>query len=156
MPLDPTCTYPCYRTTFLLPPSLPLCPLPIASLGLAYTMVIGTMLTHNRGTQTNPAIWSTIEPSIGIVSACLPIMGPVLRSRTITEIRSTSWFTPSKSSGTDHHHHHHHRDAGSAFHKNMQIPEKPAVAYSPTWRQGSVDDVAMGCANGDVELGSKR
>ncbi|KAI4239250.1 MAG: hypothetical protein LQ349_000505 [Xanthoria aureola] len=107
-------------------------------------------------TQTNTAIWSTIEPSIGIVSACLPIMGPVLRSRTIREIRSTSWFTPSKSLSTDHHHHHHHRDAGSAFHKNMQIPEKPAVAYSSTWRQDSVDDVAMGCANGDVELESKR
>ena len=112
MPLDPTCTYSCYLLAYPLPLFPALCPLPIASLSLVYTILIGTMLTHNKGTQTNPAIWSTIEPSIGIVSACLPIMGPVLRSRAITEIRSTSWFTPSKSSGTDHHHHHHHHLLG--------------------------------------------
>ncbi|KAL8709463.1 MAG: hypothetical protein Q9220_005846 [cf. Caloplaca sp. 1 TL-2023] len=49
-------------------------------------------------TQVNPAIWSIVEPSMGIVSASLPIIGPIFRTR-ITSVRSTSWFSRSKVSG---------------------------------------------------------
>ncbi|KAL8725597.1 MAG: hypothetical protein Q9166_007262 [cf. Caloplaca sp. 2 TL-2023] len=38
----------------------------------------------------NAAIWSTVEPCIGIVCACLPIMGPLLRTHIVSF--STSAF----------------------------------------------------------------
>lgn len=31
------------------------------------------------GTNLNGGIWSAIEPGVGIVAACLPTMGPILR-----------------------------------------------------------------------------
>lgn len=34
---------------------------------------------NGSGTYANTSIWSVIEPCIGIVSACLPIMSPLLR-----------------------------------------------------------------------------
>ncbi|KAL9599262.1 MAG: hypothetical protein Q9219_003964 [cf. Caloplaca sp. 3 TL-2023] len=43
-------------------------------------------------------IWSIIEPSIAIVSACLPILGSVFRTQVKTSA-AASWFTRSKHSG---------------------------------------------------------
>ncbi|KAI4171562.1 MAG: hypothetical protein LQ343_004154 [Gyalolechia ehrenbergii] len=48
-------------------------------------------------TQVNPAIWSTVEPCIGIVSACLPIIGPTFRTK-LGSIRATSWLSRDKRS----------------------------------------------------------
>ncbi|KAL8646782.1 MAG: hypothetical protein Q9226_006714 [Calogaya cf. arnoldii] len=51
-------------------------------------------------TQVNPSIWSTIEPCMGIVSACLPIIGPQLRkTKLLGSLTSSSWFSRSKRSG---------------------------------------------------------
>ncbi|KAL8841867.1 MAG: hypothetical protein Q9170_000740 [Blastenia crenularia] len=55
------------------------------------------MLVALVGTQVNPAIWSTIEPCVGIVSACLPIIGPALRSK-LGPLTGTSWLSRSKRS----------------------------------------------------------
>ncbi|KAI4180119.1 MAG: hypothetical protein L6R41_007439 [Letrouitia leprolyta] len=45
----------------------------------------------------NAGIWSAVEPSIGVVSACLPIMGPLLRTHVMSF--STSVFRSRKYSG---------------------------------------------------------
>lgn len=44
----------------------------------------------------NAGIWSAVEPSIGVVSACLPIMGPLLRTHIMSF--STSVFRSRKHS----------------------------------------------------------
>ncbi|KAL8811274.1 MAG: hypothetical protein Q9200_001935 [Gallowayella weberi] len=49
-------------------------------------------------TQVNPGIWSTIEPCMGIVSACLPVIGPLLRTK-LGSIGGSSWLSRSKRSG---------------------------------------------------------
>ncbi|KAL8944881.1 MAG: hypothetical protein Q9216_000171 [Gyalolechia sp. 2 TL-2023] len=48
-------------------------------------------------TQVDPAIWSTVEPCIGIVSACLPIIGPACRRRS-GSTRTKSWRSWTKRS----------------------------------------------------------
>lgn len=48
-------------------------------------------------TQVNPAIWSTVEPSLGIVSACLPVIGSAFRSK-FGSLPATSWLSRSKRS----------------------------------------------------------
>ncbi|KAL9006292.1 MAG: hypothetical protein Q9188_000949 [Gyalolechia gomerana] len=47
-------------------------------------------------TNIDACIWTTVEPCIGIVSACLPIMGPVLRTNLVT--LTTSIFRSKKRS----------------------------------------------------------
>ena len=70
-------------------------------------------------------IWSAIEPSMGIVSACLPHLGPL--RRLIRNKVASSWGSGAKSgsvkpgsapwrSGSHHHHHHHHH-----HHPNSQV-----------------------------------
>ncbi|KAL8802925.1 MAG: hypothetical protein Q9182_003475 [Xanthomendoza sp. 2 TL-2023] len=49
-------------------------------------------------TQVDPAIWSTIEPCMGIVSACLPVIGPLLRTK-LGSIGGSTWLSRSKRSG---------------------------------------------------------
>ncbi|KAL8699056.1 MAG: hypothetical protein Q9224_001579 [Gallowayella concinna] len=49
-------------------------------------------------TQVDPAIWSTIEPCMGIFSACLPVIGPLLRTK-LGSIGGSSWLSRSKRSG---------------------------------------------------------
>ena len=90
------------------------------------------------GTQVNVTIWSTIEPSTGILSACLPIMGPLLRIK-LTDVRSLSWFGRS-SSGSP-------RDgcAAAECQIDLQMPEK---ALS---RETSAGDEEMATAPREVQ-----
>ncbi|KAL8734353.1 MAG: hypothetical protein Q9166_001551 [cf. Caloplaca sp. 2 TL-2023] len=103
-------------------------------------------------TQVDPAIWSSVEPSIGIVSACLPIMGPIFRTR-LTEIRSTSRFSRSKSgtanrSGAP--------DGGLAAQKNMQTPEKPAPAAMVYTKSRDTSDEEMAMPLRDIKPQPRR
>ncbi|KAL8900042.1 MAG: hypothetical protein Q9207_005880 [Kuettlingeria erythrocarpa] len=90
-------------------------------------------------TQSNVTIWSTVEPSTGILSACLPIMGPLLRIK-MTDVRSLSWFGRSSSSCA--------RDAGAAAERqiDLQMPEK---ALS---RETSAGDEEMAMATAPREV----
>ncbi|KAI4272273.1 MAG: hypothetical protein LQ337_005394 [Flavoplaca oasis] len=102
-------------------------------------------------TQVNVTIWSVIEPSTGIVSACLPIMGPLLRLR-IADVRSLSWFTRTKSDGSPHH-------AGSAGQQNIvQMPERsaPAATSYTKPRDMSVSDEEMATPLSDGNVGLER
>ncbi|KAL8948136.1 MAG: hypothetical protein Q9222_005647 [Ikaeria aurantiellina] len=96
--------------------------------------------TDATWTQINPAIWSIIEPSIGIVSACLPIMGPIFRTK-ITSVRTTSWFTRSKSSGQGSSSY----GPGSLGRQNAydQMAKKPAVVATVYSRETSQSDEEM-------------
>ncbi|KAL8913485.1 MAG: hypothetical protein Q9171_001673 [Xanthocarpia ochracea] len=89
-------------------------------------------------TQVNVTIWSTVEPSTGILSACLPIMGPLLRIK-MTNVRSLSWFGRS-SSGSP-------RDGCAAAGRpiDLQMPEK---ALS---RETSAGDEEMATAPREVQ-----
>ncbi|KAL8895375.1 MAG: hypothetical protein Q9192_003675 [Flavoplaca navasiana] len=105
-------------------------------------------------TQVNVTIWSVIEPSTGIVSACLPIMGPLLRVR-LADVRSLSWFTRTKSDGSPH-------QAGSAGQPNVvQMPQRsaqavPAATSYTKPRDMSVSDEEMATPLSDGDIGSER
>ncbi len=59
------------------------------------------------------ACWSTLEPTLGVVNACLPIMRPVLRKLFHSGI--FSWST--KASSSDNHQHH---AAGTPHHRHRR------------------------------------
>ncbi|KAL9602216.1 MAG: hypothetical protein Q9219_001940 [cf. Caloplaca sp. 3 TL-2023] len=57
-----------------------------------------THSVRDFGTQVDPGIWTTVEACIGIVSACLPIIGPAVRSK-FGLFGGTSRFSRSTRSG---------------------------------------------------------
>lgn len=66
--IDPTCT------STLLPPSS------ILTTSVYHPRKPPADCSNTIGSQVNPAIWSRIEPRMGIVSACLLVIGPPLRA----------------------------------------------------------------------------
>ncbi|KAL8989197.1 MAG: hypothetical protein Q9177_001871 [Variospora cf. flavescens] len=48
------------------------------------------VLVDPTWTQVDPGLWSTIEPCLGIVSACLPIIGSLLRSKLGSSVSNSS------------------------------------------------------------------
>lgn len=117
-----------------------------------YTLMPSWLLSiPPPGTQVDVTSWSIVEPSIGIMSAYLPTRGPLLRVR-IADVRSLSWFTRTKTSGSPH-------NTGSAGHQsNVQIPERPAPAatLSSKLRDVSVSDVEMAMSLSDVEAAPEK
>ncbi|KAL9021143.1 MAG: hypothetical protein Q9185_001682 [Variospora sp. 1 TL-2023] len=61
------------------------------------------VLVDPTWTQVDPGLWSTIEPCLGIVSACLPIIGSLLRNKLGSSVSNSSgpggskmsWFSRS-------------------------------------------------------------
>ncbi|KAL8765480.1 MAG: hypothetical protein Q9209_007451 [Squamulea sp. 1 TL-2023] len=93
-------------------------------------------------TQVDVTIWSIVEPSTGILSACLPIMSPLLRIK-ITRVRSLSWFGLSQGSDSP-------RDATAADRRmDLQMPETvppPEKVFSIS-RETSTGDEEMAMAS---------
>ena len=102
------------------------------------------------GTQVDVTIWSIVEPSTGIISACLPIMGPLLRI-SITEVRSLSWF--GRSIGISNH----HGERSTAGQNDLPMPEnpRPTVIKLAKSGSGSGSDEEMGLPLKNVEVVTK-
>ncbi|KAL8969484.1 MAG: hypothetical protein Q9183_001975 [Haloplaca sp. 2 TL-2023] len=75
-------------------------------------------------TQVDPTIWTLAEPGVAIICACLPVMSPLFRSKW-QNIRSTSWFSRSKTSGKGSDPY--GSGSGGRRHHFVQMPKKTAM-----------------------------
>lgn len=70
----------------------PTCTLPFPLSGLdflnSFSLYFSDQLFKPAGTAVDADIWSTIEPCIAIVSACLPMMGPLFQAMTPSRLRN--------------------------------------------------------------------
>ena len=66
----------------------------------AFTQDYGAAGNHHAA-GTPPAVWSTVEAAVGVLAACLPPLGPLIRRAPSPRKLSVSWRYFSKKKSTD-------------------------------------------------------
>ncbi|KAL8905612.1 MAG: hypothetical protein Q9207_002522 [Kuettlingeria erythrocarpa] len=101
-------------------------------------------------TQVDPGIWSAIEPCMGIVSACLPVIGPLLRTKLGSMVGSPSWLSRPKRSGQDASY-----VAGSSARRgndsSRSMQKKPTATATAYPRDVSYSDAEMAVPLREIE-----
>jgi hypothetical protein len=98
-------------------------------ISIAFTQNYGAIGVNTHAATTPPSVWSTVEGSVGLLAACLPPLGPLLRRvprapkasvEMYNRYRSRKGYTPTAS-------------VGSLSHSEPGIATSPARPMYDSW-----------------------
>ncbi|KAL8973163.1 MAG: hypothetical protein Q9183_000126 [Haloplaca sp. 2 TL-2023] len=143
--LNPTCTY-SFPSLLVVSPLGPIFPYPRPFLHLPSALPGSNALA--AGTQMDTAIWSTVEPCVAVISACLPVIGPCFRRKLVPAIQK-SWLTRSKRSGDVSTYTANVSDPRKQFSPSLQ--QKPVVNVTTVYSRETQSDEEMAMPLREIE-----